>query len=83
MSDGLIRVSNTSYARYEELLIRKDEVKKLAFQYERAYVREFSSIEEEVLHCDEFDSHDLYESREYYRNNWLIIYQRRNLEKNE
>lgn len=58
-------------------------VRKLAFQYERAYVRELSSIEEEVLHCDEFDSHDLYESREYYRNNWLIIYQRRNLEKNE
>ncbi len=49
MSDDLIRVSNTSYARYEELLIRRDEVKKQAFQYERAYVREFGELILEVF----------------------------------
>jgi len=49
LSDRLIRVSNTSYARYEELLIRKDEVKKEAFQYERAYVREFGDLILEVF----------------------------------
>lgn len=49
MSHEIIRVSNTSYARYEELLIRKDEVKKQAFQYERAYVREFGDLILEVF----------------------------------
>ena len=49
MSDDIIRVSNTSYSKYEELLIRKDEVKKQAFQYERAYVREFGDLILEVF----------------------------------
>ncbi len=49
MSDEIIRVSNASYARYEELLIRKDEVKKQAFQYERAYVREFGDLILEIF----------------------------------
>ena len=44
MGDYIIRVSNSSYAKYEELLIRKDEVKKQAFIYERAYVREFGDL---------------------------------------
>ena len=44
MSDEIIRVSNSSYAKYEELLTRRDEVKKQAFQYERAYVREFGDL---------------------------------------
>lgn len=37
----LIKVRNASYARYEELLLRRDKLQKEAFQYERAYVREF------------------------------------------
>lgn len=49
MGDEIIRVNNSSYAKYEELLIRKDEVKKMAFQYERAYVREFGDLILEVF----------------------------------
>lgn len=37
----LIKLKNSSYARYEELLLRRDQLQKEAFQYERAYVREF------------------------------------------
>jgi len=37
----LIKVKNTSYARYEELLMRRDQLKKEAFLYERTYVRTF------------------------------------------
>ena len=44
MSDEPIRVSNTSYAKYEEVLTKRDEVRKQAFQYERAYVREFGDL---------------------------------------
>ena len=44
MRDEIIRVSNSSYAKYEELLMRKDEAKKQAFQYERAYIREFGDL---------------------------------------
>ena len=39
--DELIRVKNTSYARYEELLMRRDKLKKEAFQWEMEYIREF------------------------------------------
>ncbi|MBO4902098.1 MAG: hypothetical protein J5518_04840 [Lachnospiraceae bacterium] len=49
MSDPIVRVTNTSYSRYEELLMRRDEVKKQAFQYERAYVREFGELILEVF----------------------------------
>lgn len=49
MGDEIIRVSNSSYAKYEELLVRKDEVKKQAFLYERAYVREFGDLILEVF----------------------------------
>ena len=44
MSDEIIRTGNSSYSRYEELLIRRDDLKKQAFQYERAYVREFGDL---------------------------------------
>ncbi len=44
MRDEIIHVSNSSYAKYEELLMRKDEAKKQAFQYERAYIREFGDL---------------------------------------
>ena len=49
MNDEIIKVSNTSYSKYEELLIRKDDVKKQAFQYERAYVREFGDLILEIF----------------------------------
>ena len=39
--DELIRVKNASYAKYEELLMKRDTVRKEAFQYEREYVRVF------------------------------------------
>ena len=49
MSKEIIRVGNTSYAKYEEVLIRKDEMKKKAIQYERAYVKEFGDLILEVF----------------------------------
>lgn len=49
MGDEIIRVSNSSYAKYEELLTRRDEVRKQAFQHERAYVREFGDLILEVF----------------------------------
>ncbi|MCR5502756.1 MAG: hypothetical protein K6F53_07090 [Lachnospiraceae bacterium] len=44
MSDGIIKTGNASYTKYEELLARRDDVRKQAFQYERAYVREFGDL---------------------------------------
>ena len=49
MSKEIIRVGNSSYAKYEEVLVRRDEMKKEAFQYERAYVREFGDLILEVF----------------------------------
>jgi len=45
----IIRVKNLSYDRYEELLMRRDEIKKEAFQYERAYIREFGDLILEIF----------------------------------
>lgn len=39
--DELIHVKNTSYARYEELLLRRDDIKKQAFHWEHEYMRVF------------------------------------------
>ncbi|SFB11277.1 hypothetical protein SAMN05216249_109119 [Acetitomaculum ruminis DSM 5522] len=47
--NDIIRVKNISYDRYEELLIRRDVIKKEAFQYERAYVREFGDLILEIF----------------------------------
>lgn len=47
--DEIIRVKNISYDRYEELLMRRDAIKKEAFQYERAYVREFGDLILEIF----------------------------------
>ncbi len=44
MADGIIRVKNSSYSRYEELLMRRDAVRKEAFQHEREYVRAFGDL---------------------------------------
>lgn len=39
-----VKVKNTLYAEYEELLIRRDVVKKQAFEYQLAYLREFGDL---------------------------------------
>ena len=44
MKKEIIKARNASYARYEELNLRKDEANKAAFQYENAYVREFGEL---------------------------------------
>lgn len=41
MSEELIRLKNTDYARYEELLLRRNELAKEAFHYECEYTKEF------------------------------------------
>ncbi len=40
----IIRVKNASYGRYEELLMRRDAIKKEAFLYEREYIRTFGDL---------------------------------------
>ena len=40
----MIRVKNASYARYEELILRRDSVSKKAFQYNQDYIRKFGEL---------------------------------------
>ena len=47
--NDIIRVKNISYDRYEELLMRRDAIKKEAFIYERAFTREFGDLILEVF----------------------------------
>ena len=47
--EEIIRVKNLSYDRYEELLMRRDAVRKEAFKYDRAYVREFGDLILEIF----------------------------------
>ena len=42
--DEIIKVKNTSYARYEELLMQRDNLKKEAFIMQRNYVAEFGDL---------------------------------------
>ena len=44
MGDAIIKVKNSSYARYEELLLKRDDVKKKAFQYGMEYNRTFGEL---------------------------------------
>ena len=44
MGDAIIKVRNASYARYEELLLRRDAVRKSAFQYGQEYTRTFGEL---------------------------------------
>lgn len=44
MSEAIIKVTNSAYARYEELLLERDAVRKEAFMLDRAYTREFGDI---------------------------------------
>lgn len=47
--DDIIKTKNSEYSRYEELLIKRDDVKKAAFLYEREYVREFGELILEIF----------------------------------
>ncbi len=49
MADELTSVKDGAYRKYEELLLRRDELRKEAFQYERAYMREFGDLILEVF----------------------------------
>lgn len=42
--DEIIRVKNVSYSKYEELLTRRDELRKKALLYENAYISEFGDL---------------------------------------
>ena len=44
MAGDIIRVKNSSYSRYEELLMRRDAVRKESFQLEREYVKVFGDL---------------------------------------
>ncbi len=44
MGNEIIRVRNASYSKYEELLIHREDLRKQAYQYERAYEREFGDL---------------------------------------
>ena len=44
MADEIIRVKNSSYSRYEELLMRRDAARKESFQLEREYVKVFGDL---------------------------------------
>ena len=47
--EDIIKVKNSSYGRYEELLIRRDNLKKEAFILQRQYVAEFGDLIIEVF----------------------------------
>lgn len=53
--DDIIKIKNASYARYEEVLIQRDSLKKEAFILQRNYVAEFGdlilSVFEKKLEC--------------------------------
>ncbi len=49
MGEEIIRVKNVSYARYEELLALRDDVKKQAFLYRQAYIRKFGELILEIF----------------------------------
>lgn len=42
--EEIVKVKNASYARYEELLIRRDVLRKEAYHYQMAYIREFGDL---------------------------------------
>ncbi|MDO4477616.1 MAG: J domain-containing protein [Lachnospiraceae bacterium] len=42
--DEIIQIKNASYDRYKDLIMRRDALKKEAFQYEREYVRVFGEL---------------------------------------
>jgi len=57
MKNQIIKLTNDEYQRYEELLIKKDVLKKEAIQYRHNYIREFGDLLnkafESKIHCIE------------------------------
>ena len=51
MSNEIKKSNDSSFARYEEAITRRDEAIKAAFQFERAYVREFGDLILKVFHA--------------------------------
>jgi hypothetical protein len=55
LMDELVRVRNSSYERYEELILRRDNVRKEGFMYEMKYTEVFGklivAVFEEQLNC--------------------------------
>lgn len=53
--EDIFRVKNTDYSRYEELLMRKDKLKKEGFQYQQEYLRvfgeEIAALFEKKIEC--------------------------------
>ena len=45
----LVKTANTAYTRYEELLIRRDVIRKEAFHYQMDYLREFGELLSDVF----------------------------------
>ncbi len=44
MSEEIIRKNNSAYAKYEELILRRDELKKEALHIEHEYIRKFGDL---------------------------------------
>lgn len=49
MSNELTTINDGAYKKYEELLLKRDELRKESFQLERAYMREFGDLILEVF----------------------------------
>ena len=49
MSSELTTINDGAYKKYEELLLKRDELRKESFQLERAYMREFGDLILEVF----------------------------------
>ncbi|MCR5106935.1 MAG: hypothetical protein K6B28_02120 [Lachnospiraceae bacterium] len=49
MNTEIIKIKNSTYEKYQEVLMRRDEVKKEAFIYERKYTRVFGDLILEVF----------------------------------
>ncbi len=49
MADEIFKTGDSSFSKYEGLLIRRDEVRKEAFQYDQKYIREFGDLILEVF----------------------------------
>lgn len=47
--NDIIRIKNDSYGRYEQLLLRRDELSREAFKWQREYIREFGNLVLEVF----------------------------------
>ena len=44
MNEAIVKVSDGAYIRYEELLLKRDSLRKEGFQYQQSYIREFGEL---------------------------------------